>query len=71
MNQLIVCLADNLREHNAKMREQCEDLALWKRREQEKFEQTKALITALRADNQDMQVQIMTFKDKEVGNHAP
>ncbi|GFN84515.1 NF-kappa-b essential modulator [Plakobranchus ocellatus] len=56
---------DNLREHNAMMREQCENLVLWRKRENEKFEQAKALITALRGENQDMQVQIMTLKDKE------
>ncbi|RUS89630.1 hypothetical protein EGW08_002648 [Elysia chlorotica] len=56
---------DNLRQHNAVMRGHYEDLALWRRREQEKFEQAKALITALREDNQEKQVHIMALKDKE------
>ncbi|KAK3793998.1 hypothetical protein RRG08_028432 [Elysia crispata] len=56
---------DNLRQHNAVMRGHYEDLALWRKREQEKFEQAKALITALREENQEKQVQIMTLKDKE------
>lgn len=56
---------DNLKEHNAVMRGHYEDLALWRRREQEKFEQAKALIIALREENQEKQVQIMALKDKE------
>ncbi|GFR90218.1 NF-kappa-B essential modulator [Elysia marginata] len=56
---------DNLRQHNAMMRGHYEDLALWRKREQEKTEQFKALITALREENQEKQVQIMALKDKE------
>lgn len=57
---------DNLRTHNAVVKKQYDALAEWRKKENDKFEQTKALITALRADNQELQVKVMTLVDKEV-----
>lgn len=52
--------------HNSIIKRQYDSLTEWRKKENDKFEQTKALITALRAENQELQVKVMTFADKEV-----
>ncbi|XP_012934622.1 NF-kappa-B essential modulator [Aplysia californica] len=64
MQSYNMSLRDNLREHNKVMKEQFEALSDWRKRETGKFEQTKALITALRAENQELQLKVMTLEDK-------
>ena len=48
------------------MKEQYDTLVEWRKREQEKFDQTKAVITALKEENQELQVKNMTLQDKMV-----
>lgn len=48
------------------VKKQYEALSTWRKKEQEKFERTKALITALREENQEHQVNLMAKADKEV-----
>uniref|UniRef100_A0A0B7BU47 CCHC NOA-type domain-containing protein n=1 Tax=Arion vulgaris TaxID=1028688 RepID=A0A0B7BU47_9EUPU len=60
-----MALKDNLRTHNAIVKKQYDSLTEWRKKENEKFEQTKALITALRVENQELQVKVMTLDDKE------
>ncbi|CAG5117340.1 unnamed protein product, partial [Candidula unifasciata] len=54
-----------LRSLNTTTKRQYDALTEWRRKENDKFEQTKALITALRAENQELQVKVMTCADKE------
>ncbi|BFZ08394.1 hypothetical protein BsWGS_11433 [Bradybaena similaris] len=61
-----LALKDNLRMHNTIIKRQYDSLTEWRKKENDKFEQTKALITALRAENQELQVKVMTLADKEV-----
>ncbi|XP_059146709.1 NF-kappa-B essential modulator-like [Physella acuta] len=60
-----IALRDNLRENNAVVKKQYEALSTWRKKEQEKFERTKALITALREENQEHQVNLMAKADRE------
>ncbi|CAL1528162.1 unnamed protein product [Lymnaea stagnalis] len=60
-----MALRDNLRTHNAVVKKQYEALAEWRKNENDKFEKTKALITALREENQELQVKMMAKNDKE------
>lgn len=65
--------SDYLKENNEMMKKQFETLSLWKQKVHEanvmnrdKFEQTRALITALRSENEDLQKKMKEKQDNEV-----
>lgn len=64
---------DFLRENNAKIRQQYEALTKWKEKvhdanvvNKEKFEQTRALITALRKENEELQKKYADTQEENV-----
>ncbi|XP_055881811.1 NF-kappa-B essential modulator-like [Biomphalaria glabrata] len=60
-----LALRDSLRQNNAVVKKQYEAVSEWRKREMEKFEQTKALITALRAEIQDLQEKLLAKDENE------
>nr|KAG5705570.1 hypothetical protein BaRGS_034768 [Batillaria attramentaria] len=66
-------LRDYLKENNEMMKKQFETLSQWKQKvhdanvmNREKFEQTRAVITALRSENEELQRKVTDAQDKEV-----
>lgn len=65
-------LREYLKENNEMMKKQFETLSQWKQKvhdanvlNREKFEQTRALITALRSENEELQAKVRDNSDKE------
>ena len=70
---LFFSIAEYLKENNEMMKKQFETLSQWKQKvhdanvlNREKFEQTRALITALRTENEELQTTIKDSHNKEV-----
>jgi flagellar motor switch protein FliG len=68
-----ICFSEYLKENNEMMKKQFETLSQWKQKvhdanimNREKFEQTRALITALRSENEELQTKFRASTGNEV-----